>query len=123
MLSNQCFETNVITSEVIFKDENIVSYVRFLIKRNVMLTEWQEIATEFKFNSSILKLIMFAASKKVGGNKRGGAKGQNSEEVQNSSAIKIQCLIRRKLARVKVRTRAQKIWQRVFDPKFVLYFW
>jgi hypothetical protein len=48
---------------------------------------------------------------------------QAAEEDRNNAAIMIQCMIRCFLARVHMKSRARRIWQRVFDPKFKIYFW
>jgi hypothetical protein len=45
------------------------------------------------------------------------------KDIKEISAIKIQCMIRKFLARQKVRRQAQIVWVRVFDPAFKRYFW
>ena len=42
---------------------------------------------------------------------------------KNRAATPIQCMVRKFLARVKVRRVARKTWQRVFDPAFKMYFY
>lgn len=42
---------------------------------------------------------------------------------RDQAATKIQCLIRRFLARIRIRIVARKVWERVFDPMTKRYFW
>jgi hypothetical protein len=49
-----------------------------------------------------------------------GKKDPNAKK--NKAATPIQCVIRKFLARVKVRRVAKKTWIRVFDPAFKMYF-
>lgn len=44
-------------------------------------------------------------------------------ETQNAAATKIQCMVRKHIARAVMKARARRIWQRIFDPKFKIYFW
>jgi hypothetical protein len=44
-------------------------------------------------------------------------------EVYNASAIMIQCLIRKFIARRKVQRVTRETWQRVFETRVKLYFW
>ncbi len=50
-------------------------------------------------------------------------KKKDPNSKKNRAATPIQCLIRKFLARVKVRSVAKKTWQRVFDPAFKMYFY
>lgn len=43
--------------------------------------------------------------------------------IRNNAAVRIQTVMRRILAKQVVRVRFTRIWQRVFDPKFEIYFW
>jgi hypothetical protein len=42
---------------------------------------------------------------------------------QEAAALRIQTVIRRVLAVKYVKEKSRRIWQRVFDPRFKLYFW
>ena len=42
---------------------------------------------------------------------------------EDGAAVRIQCMVRKFIARKYVSARAKRIWQRVFDPKFKIYFW
>ena len=53
--------------------------------------------------------------------KAAGKKDPNAK--RNKAAVPIQCLIRKFLAKAKVRRVARKTWMRVFDPAFKMYFW
>lgn len=50
-------------------------------------------------------------------------KKDDIEEKRLFAAVKIQSVVRKFIAGRRVRTRAKRIWQRVYDPKFRIYFW
>jgi hypothetical protein len=45
------------------------------------------------------------------------------EHEKGEAATIIQCMVRKHQAQIHVKARARRFWQRVFDPKFKLYFW
>lgn len=45
------------------------------------------------------------------------------ELTPDRAAIRIQSIVRMKQGKGKVKARAQKTWQRIYDPKFKIYFW
>ncbi len=42
---------------------------------------------------------------------------------RNDAALVLQCFVRVILAKMTMRHRAKRFWQRVYDPKFKIYFW
>ncbi|KAJ1384387.1 hypothetical protein B484DRAFT_17921 [Ochromonadaceae sp. CCMP2298] len=44
-------------------------------------------------------------------------------DLQTPAATKIQCMMRRFVARARIRRQARKVWQRVYDPTYKKYFW
>ena len=45
------------------------------------------------------------------------------EERRYNAAVVIQCLVRKFVSRRRMKAMAIKSWQRVYDPRFKLYFW
>jgi hypothetical protein len=63
-----------------------------------------------------------AAAKK--GDKSGAALNpQQLQQKKELSAIKVQCLVRRFLARRRIRKQAKYVYHRVYDPVYKKYFW
>lgn len=71
-------------------------------------------------------MIKFGNKKTAEANQKTGSKQPSQQQIAEKkeiSAIKIQCLVRRFLARRRIRKQAAVVWQRVYDPTFKRYFW
>jgi hypothetical protein len=55
---------------------------------------------------------------------KGNVKKEAKDVVfRDAAAIKIQCLMRRFVARARIRRLTKEVWTRVFDPTYKRYFW
>lgn len=70
-----------------------------------------------------MKSTSSGSSKKKTKSTKVNAKKQQKVVDKDAMARRIQCLIRRFLARRRIRKVALEVWRRVYDPKFKRYFW
>ena len=70
-----------------------------------------------------MKSTTSGSSKKKTKSTKVNAKKQQKAIDKDAMARRIQCLIRRFLARRRIRRVALEVWRRVYDPKFKRYFW
>lgn len=71
-------------------------------------------------------MLNFGKNRKNEDNKekgKGGKAQQQAQAQKELSAIKLQCMVRKFLARRRIESQSNFVWIRVFDPVYKRYFW